>query len=330
MSEVAAITGIGGFIGRRIAEALRDLGMTVRGVDIDERAAKRARDLGFDASVGDICDRDAMRIMCEGASVVVHTAAILGEAGAWDLYRRVNVEGTRTVIESAREGGARRVVHLSSVMVYGFDYPPNVTEDGPLSGENNPYCQTKIESEEAALELHRRGGTDVVILRPGDVYGPGSIPWIVRPLTMMNKRLFVLPDGGRGIINHLYVDNLCDAVSLAIEPTRAVGGDVFNVTDGGFTTFNTFFNELARWAHVGWYPKLPGSLLRPAFTLLDKAARRLGIESPAHPNAVDFLSRPHAVSIEKARARLGYSPRITLEEGFATTHAWALREGLVR
>src|SRR5206468_3894419 len=106
-------------------------------------------------------------------------------------------------------------VHLSSVMVYGFSYLPDVDESGPMRGEGNPYCETKIESERAVLSLDSRD-FGVAVIRPGDVYGPGSVPWIARPLAMMQKGRFFLPDGGRGVINPVYVDNLVDGIFLAM------------------------------------------------------------------------------------------------------------------
>ena len=109
------------------------------------------------------------------------------------------------VTRAAREAGVRRFVHISSVMVYGFRYPPDVTEDGLLAGEGNPYCETKIESERVARSFQEPGTLDVVALRLGDVYGPGSVPWVVRPLELMRRRLFILPSGGRGVLNPVHM-----------------------------------------------------------------------------------------------------------------------------
>src|SRR5262249_55924364 len=157
-------------------------GWQVRGIDNSAAAATRAERVGAWVQTGDVTAEGSARRLCGGAEVIVHTAAIVGEGGEggdWARYRRVNVEGTRTMARAARAAGVGRFVHLSSVMVYGFTYPDGVDEDGPLRGENNPYCQTKIESEAALRELLPSG---VTIVRPGDVYGPGSIPWVVRPL----------------------------------------------------------------------------------------------------------------------------------------------------
>jgi nucleoside-diphosphate-sugar epimerase len=111
------------------------------------------------------------------------------------------VDGSEQVALAARSQGASRFVHLSSVMVYGFNYPRLVSEEGPLRGENNPYCGTKIEGERVVQRHHQAGTFEVTVIRPGDVYGPGSVPWVIRPFELMRAGIFVLPSAGQGIVN---------------------------------------------------------------------------------------------------------------------------------
>ena len=310
-----AITGVGGFMGTRFAERVVERGDTVVGLERDPRAATRARTAGREIVEGDVCDaKDAARL-CEGAEVVFHTAAIVGEGGDIGPYRRVNVGGTRTMVEAARAAGVRHFVHVSSVMVYGFDYPANVAEDGPLRGENNAYCQTKIESEEAAEKAH--GDMTLTIVRPGDVYGPLSMPWVVRPLQLMKQGLFVLPSGA-GLINQAHIDNLCDAVFLAIDLGAA---GAFNVTDDEPMPMERYFGRIADL--IGKKVRtLPAGLLRPTFGALERVFDVVGKEPPARAVAMRFLQRRNAYSIARARKVLGYAPRIGFEEGMAGIAAW--------
>lgn len=301
------VTGAGGFIGTCLVRRFRERGAKVRGLDVSSAAAARIGAAGGEPIVGDVTNaRDAARA-CEGADVVVHTAAVVGEGGDWTLYRRVNVEGTRTMAEATR--GV--FVQLSSVMVYGFDFPDGVTEEGPFRGENNPYCQTKIESEAVVMDLHRRGALRAIVVRPGDVYGPGSLPWVVRPLEMMKKRLFAIPRGG--VINPIWVEDLADGIVAAIE--RDAHGEAFNLSGGVAVPCREYFARLA--AIIGRGPPLEVSprVLRPAFRAIERACDALHLEPPARADAVSFLMRPHAYSIEKARRVLGWSPRVDVEEG---------------
>jgi len=315
IGKTMAITGVGGFIGLRMAERAKERGMRVQGLDASPIAAEFARRRGVEVVIGDVTDQDAVARACRGADVMFHTAAVVGEDGDMALYRRVNVEGTRTVAEVALAAGVRQFVHLSSVMVYGFTYPPFVAEEGPFRGEGNPYCETKLESDRLALGLHAPGAFDVTVIRPGDVYGARSHPWVLRPLELMRKRIFVLIDGGRGTMNHVHVDNLLDAVFAALE--RRAAGEAFNVTDGASTTFAEYFGRLAHMVGRKWLPSAPGSIVKSGFSLAGRVGARLGFTLPVSPAAVDFVCRAHPYSIDRARRVLGYEPRISLDQGMA-------------
>jgi nucleoside-diphosphate-sugar epimerase len=313
--KTMAITGVGGFIGLRMTELAIERGMTVRGLDLSPEAAARAAALGAEVIVADVCDADAARRVCADADVVFHTAALLDEDGPMALFRRVNVGGTETMAAAASQAGAARFVHLSSVMVYGFDFPDGINEDGPFDGAGNPYCRTKIESESAALGFHTPGQLEVIIIRPGDVYGAGSIPWVVRPMEMMQAGYFRLIDGGSGIINHVYVDNVLDAVFLALE--KDATGQAFNVTDGCKTTFAEFFGRVAKLADVAKLGSLPAWLMLPVSTVVSGAFKLFRAKPPFAPAAIRFVQRSGGYSIERARRVLGYEPVVTLDEGMA-------------
>lgn len=322
-----AITGVGGFIGLRMVERAMARGMQVIGLDLDPRAARRAAAHGAETVVGNICDPQAVARIAKGADVVFHTAAVVAEDGPMSLYQRVNVEGTRVVAQASRENGVSRFVHLSSVMVYGFDFPRHVTEEGPFRGEHNPYCLTKIESDALALSMHEPGRFEVTVIRPGDVYGPGCQSWVIRPVQLIKRGLFALADGGSGIMNHVHVDNLLDAVFLALE--RDVSGRAFNVTDGAETTFAEFFGNYARMLGKQKLPAFPASLLLPAFSLLNTGFRAVGITPPVSPEAVRFVQRKQPYSIERATRELGYVPRISLDQGMRELETWLRAEALV-
>jgi nucleoside-diphosphate-sugar epimerase len=308
------ITGIGGFIGVRLAERALEFGWTVQGIDVTPLAVERARRVGANADLGSIEDEVALERTLRGTRVVVHTAALVKEAGALVEFRRVNVAGTVCVARAARAAGVDTFVHLSSVMVYGFDFPNLVDETGPRRGEGNAYCQTKIESEDAVFPLNDPSRFGVIVIRPGDVYGNGSVPWVTRPVAMMRRGMFRLPLGGRGIINHVFVDNLIDALFLAVQ--KRAFGRAFNVTDGRATTCSEYFGKLAELAGLPAPGSAPAKLIEGigAATAL---ARRLGVtEDPLSADSVRYLMRPYAYSIERARRELGYEPAVDLEQGF--------------
>jgi len=315
MTRTMAITGVGGFIGSSLAERALELGWAVRGLELDEAAAQRVRELGVAVVVGDLLDDAACAEACAGADVLVHTAAVVAEDGAMELFERVNVQGSKSVAEAARAAGVGRMVHVSSIMVYGFEAPDGVGEGGPFYEGTNPYCATKLGSERAVMPLHDPGTFDVVIIRPGDVWGPRSRPWTERPMELMRKRLFVLPDGGRGILDLVYIDNLVDALMLACDTEHT--GEAFTITDGAPMEAREFFGMYAQKVGLRRIPTAPVGLLRVAFGILDWTCRALGIESPASPAALEFINKRHHHSIEKAQKVLGYEPRVGVSEGMA-------------
>jgi nucleoside-diphosphate-sugar epimerase len=298
------------------------VGAEVSGVDQSEVAVARARRAGIDATLGDVADESRLRSLMDGAEVAIHTAAIVRESGPLSLFREVNVDGSRNTARAARDAGVRTFVHLSSVMVYGFSFPEGVTEDGPLRGEGNPYCITKIESERAVQSLARRD-FGVIVIRPGDVYGPGSVPWVARPLAMMKAGRLVIPSGG-GVINTVYVDNLVDGIFAAIG--KGAHGETFNVTDGFATPYTEYFGALASRAGLPAPRVLPASTLLRLAPVLGVIHRLTGLGEPSTSDTVRYLMRPGAYSISRARRLLDYTPRVTLDEGLALTKPFIDRE----
>jgi nucleoside-diphosphate-sugar epimerase len=174
----AAVTGAGGFIGGAVCAALAAEGAEVVGVDVAPELAPAAREAGAETAVADVTDRAAMDRVLEGADLVVHAAAYVREWGPMAEFVRVNARGSATVLDAAQAAGASRCLQISSVVVYGYHDPSEQTEERFRRAYGIPYIDTKAASDRLAC---RRGA---VVIRPGDVYGPGSIPWIVRPLEL--------------------------------------------------------------------------------------------------------------------------------------------------
>lgn len=314
------ITGIGGFIGLRAAELALAQGMKVRGLQRSAQQAKKAQDLGAEVIVGNVIDPATAKQVCQGVDVVLHTAAVVKEGGSLQHFREVNVGGTINMALAAKNAGVKTFIHLSSVMVYGFNYPNRIAEDGPLCGDNNPYCQTKIEGEKELLQLNCPPDFGTIIIRAGDVYGPGCIPWIVRPLLLMRQKLFALANGGQGIINHVYVDNLIEAIFLAAE--KEAYGEAFNITDGRETSCKEYFTRLAEIGGVSMPFSLPAGVLKSVLRLRCIAQTLVGKNTDVLPESIDFVTRPHLYSIAKAQTMLGYQPKIGLDEGMERIHEW--------
>lgn len=318
-NKTLLITGIDEFIGLRVAELAIAQGIKVRGLQTSANKEK-AQKLGVEVIIGSLTDAAIAQKACQGVDIVIHTAQLTQEAGPIQKFREINVAGTVNIAKAAKTAGVKSFVHLSSVMVYGFNYSDRITEAGPVSADNNPYCQTKIEAEAELLPLNSPPDFGVIIIRAGDVYGPGSIPWIVRPLLMMRQKLFAYANDGQGVFNHLYIDNLIDAIFLAIE--KEAYGEIFNITDGEETTWKEYFMRLAAMEGLSAPMSIPKDEMKLFLKLRNQGQKLFGKKADILPESVDFMTRPYAYSITKAQTLLEFNPKIDLEEGLRQTKAW--------
>ncbi|MEB3370023.1 NAD-dependent epimerase/dehydratase family protein [Saccharopolyspora mangrovi] len=229
---------MGGFIGRALATRLRARGDVVRGVDF-------IADPSAQVVAGDISTPGTWQDHAADCDLVVHTAAVVSNAVDPDTCWRINVLGTRNVVEAAARGGARRLVHLSSVRAFSdLRFPDGVTEDHPVRPDGNPYVDTKIASEQVVLQAHGVREMPVTVIRPGDVYGPGSRPWTLIPLELIRANRFVLPAMGKGIFSPVYIDDLLDGLLLAAAHPQAAG-QVFTISGGTEVRCREFFGHSA-------------------------------------------------------------------------------------
>jgi len=252
----------------------------------------------------------------------VHTAAIVSDWGPMERFVEVNVRGTRNVLDAARAGGATRVVHLSSVASWGYEFRHDIGEDAEPRACGVPYVDTKAASESLAL------GRGAAVVRPGDVYGPGSIPWAVRPLEAMRAGRFRLPGRGEGLITPVYVDDLVDCVVRALAHPAAAG-QAFTAWDGHAVTAAEFFGHYARMLGRDGVPNMPLALARAAAAGDELLARLRGRPPTLSRAALMFISRRAAYPNARAREVLGWTPAVSLAEGMRRTEAWFREAGML-
>ena len=315
------LTGALGFIGRAIADRYAAEGWEVRGVDL-------TADPGRGVVAGDVTRPGPWQEHAAGCEVFVHLAARIGLGGTHDEFFPINVAATRHALDAAVRGGARRFVHTSSIVTFGNDFPDGVDESYPVRPTGAPYTDTKIASEQVVLAAHADGEIPCTIVRPGDVYGPRSRPWVVLILEAIKARQFVLPARGRGIFSPAYVDNLVDGYVLAASHTGAEG-QVFTISDGIGVECREFFAHHHRWLGARGPRTVPTPVALAIAGAAERALRLAGRETEVNTGAVRYLARPGTYSIEKARSMLGYEPAIGLDEGLERSRAWAQEAGLL-
>lgn len=305
------VTGGAGFVGAALVGRLLGEGRTAGSVDLLAGIYPTRR-----MDVTDAAEVDAVIALLR-PTVIVHAAAIVDDRVPRGRMFAVNVEGTRHVARAAIAHGVERLVHVSSIAALGLDPGPRAGADSPLRTQQGAaYFDSKARAEQVVREVLRGSGVDLVIVRPGDVWGPRSEPWVERPLAMMRARQPVMVGGGRGFITHCHIDNLVDALRLAVDHPEATRRP-FIVHDGERTTYAHYFRALAAAAGLrGPGPSIPAALARTAAKIGERAAASLRTRPPLTEGAVRYLLRTTEYSLREAEA-VGYAPRVGLDEGMA-------------
>jgi len=322
------VTGGSGFAGGHVAKALVSRRYAVRVLARGPARAAGLTALGIEVVGGDLGDRSSLDRASAGVDVVFHLAGVCRRAGTRAAtYHAINVDGVESVIEAAAAGGASRVVHCSTVDVYGeLDHLPANEESAVHPWD--AYEISRFEGERAATATASRVGLELVIARPTSVYGPGDRYFL--PLFRgVARRRWVTFGSGR-VVHHLtYVDDLAEGLRLCGE-VPAAAGRTYILGGPESSTLNDLVQLLAREATVG-RPRLhlPVWLGRLVAAVGEALNAPLRLDPSINGRRLDFFTRSSAFDITRARVELDYSPRVGLREGVRRSLEWYRGRGWV-
>jgi len=322
------VTGANGFLGSNLTRRLIDDGMEVTALVRPTSDRSFLDGVPARLVMGDLSNATALRTGMAGAEVVYHVAGLASDWAPWREFFHANVTGVANVMTAAREAGVRRVLHVSSAAIHGFAGYRDRRESDPTPVTPYPYVETKRRGEEIALATE---GVEVVVVRPGNVYGPRDRITMLPMIRAMESGLMGVIDGGRFLTCPAYVGNLVSGIQRAVAEPKAAGR-VYLLTDGLDVTWRDWVDALAD--ALG--------LRRPRLSVPKRLATRLAMGCEAVFRGLAIRAAPpltlyrvanggndYHFSIDRARRELGHEPRIGLREACERTAAWFREKGSV-
>jgi nucleoside-diphosphate-sugar epimerase len=236
------VTGASGFIGGRLAERLVvECGANVRVLARTVGRSAALSRLPVEIALGDVLDPASLESAVTGCEIVFHCAR--GTQGTLPDRRAVDVDGTRNVLTASLEAGVGRFVHTSTLMVYDRPSAGELDERSPRGGARDPYGDAKRDAEKIVLQQAER--LPVTVVQPTVVYGPNAGVYGRDVLEELRSTRIPLVNGGTGICNAVYLDDLVTAMFLAATSERAVG-EAFLVSGPEHPTWAEFFGGFER------------------------------------------------------------------------------------
>lgn len=320
--RVALVTGGSGFVGGRLITHLLARGWQVRALARSAESEAQVKTLGATPVRGELNDDQALRKAMTECEVVFHVAAHFKLWGNREIFDRINVEGTRAVVNAAAAtASVRRLIAVSAAAVVMGDPEPmlNADENLPLQVRAfSPYGSSKAEGERVLLAANgMRPGLETIALRPPFIWG-GKMPTLDHMVETVNAGRWQWVAGGTQAMSSCHVDNLCDALILAAD--RGRGGEAYFIADAEQSTLRSFISSLFATRGVTAADKsVPFGMAWTMAGLMGAAWRALRLkgEPPITRQMLRLIGKPFTISTRKAQAELGYAPRITMDEGLA-------------
>jgi nucleoside-diphosphate-sugar epimerase len=324
----ALVTGGTGLVGSHVVERLVRDGWIVR--VLVRSHSRMIETLGGECVIGDVLDADGFARGAAGCEAIFHTAAAITPRGGWESFRRVNLDGTSHAIGAAKAAGAR-LVHLSSVAVYGPS--GRYRNDGSKTDETTPlaplpdgahYARSKRESEELVMRAHSTGEIWATALRPTVIYGKRDRQFVPRMGRMLSRGFAPLIGGGGAIFSLVHAENVADGVVRAAT-SEVAGGRAYNLANDFEVTVRRFYELAAEGLGKRVrLVKLPLPVARGALRAVKAVSRALtgGALSIVSSASLSLLTRDNPFTSERARDDFGWAPTVHPEVGVPEAFRW--------
>lgn len=236
MTKITVIGG-SGFVGTNFCQKLADrqINFEIIDIKISQRFAEKCK-------LADVRDIDSLRKTITG-DVVVHLAAVhRDDIRDKSEYYHTNVDGTENVSQVCSEKGIKKIVFTSSVAVYGFAKPG--TDEAGVIAPFNEYGRTKYEAEEKLRVWHKKGGNDLIIVRPTVIFGEGNRGNVFNLLSQIASGKFVMVGSGQNPKSMAYIGNIVAFLEKCVETNKNYA--VYNYIDTPDFDMNTLIRHVRK------------------------------------------------------------------------------------
>jgi nucleoside-diphosphate-sugar epimerase len=256
---------------------------------------------------------------------LIHCAAKAGDQGKYREFYDTNVIGTRHVIEACKRNGIKKIIFVSTPSIYfnGKDRY-NISESEPLPQKQFNYGKTKLITESEILALAKEGFR-TIILRPRAVYGKYDRIIVPRILQLSEKKNLPLINGGKALVDITYVDNFVSAVRNCFSAPDDAWNTVYNISNGDPIRIKDWFFQILEIFDRPFKPKnIPEPVAKTIAVIMELMSLfPFGNKVPALTRfSVGYMAKSMTMSIEKAKQKLKYSPKISNKEGFESYWKW--------
>jgi len=322
------ITGATGFVGPCLIRRLAAMGHACRCLVRSSSKGKVPVQEGVEWVEGDITDEGSLKGIGDGMDGLYHLAT-LGHMSNYrvpdDMFLRVNVAGTRNIMQEALRAGIGKVVHCSSVAAMGI-CPEVPADETTECRPHHPYGQSKLQAEQEVLRLVATEGLPARIIRFSMVYGPGDWRDILK-LTRMAKRGLFPKVGTRPKLTPLiHVDDATEGLILGMERGRV--GEVYLITNPRSEPFDHIRKVLLKGLGIVRPPLyVPEWLALSTASLIERLFSLAGKAPPVTRKNIESTLADRIFSIEKARRELGFETKVDPEKGLLETVQWYRKMG---
>jgi nucleoside-diphosphate-sugar epimerase len=315
------VTGGTGFIGSHLIDTLMTRGERVKALVRNTSNVTYLKKLGVDLVVGDLGNSESVKQAMKGCDVVLHLAT----APDWSSKKehwRTNYYGTKNMFEIALKRGIQRFVYCSTIGVLGFTEEAPLDENCPYSPSPcSPYAITKCEAEKEARAYYRKG-LPVAVVRLAQVYGPRDMGTLGMGFSWIQRGFFPLIGGGKALLQPIYVQDVVDAIILAMEVNKALG-QTYNIAGEEILSFKELFAIITNtFGTDSQRLNLPRRVAWTLGYLLEAKTRLFGGYAFLTRFRVECATRNMIYDISKAKEELGFTPKVRLEEGVQRTVQW--------